>query len=216
LVNPSCAHARLAFRAILPIVHQHFVAPNMDVGSGKKRANLRQDILDESKRVVVASAINPVENPAGQVGGERPARATELRVGHQRGARMSRHFNLGHNFNVPGLRVSDHLPNVLLRVVTAITAIRAVSRAGLGLQSKTNRLAPGPHFGQARILFDFDAPPLVIHQMPVEDIELVPRHFVQKPLDFLFGEKMAAYVQHQAAPTEARLVFDANARNQPT
>ena len=75
--------------------------------------------------------------------------------------------------------------------------------------------APGADLGQARVAFDFDAPALVVGQVPVEDVQLVQRQQVDVALDKFHGHEMAAHVQHAAAPAEARPIFDLDAGQRP-
>ena len=51
-------------------------------------------------------------------------------------------------------------------------------------------------------------PALVVRQMPAQRVELVHRHYLQKPQHFLLAEEVARFVQEQAAPAEARFVGD--------
>jgi hypothetical protein len=53
---------------------------------------------------------------------------------------------------------------------------------------------------------------LILHEMPVEDIELMQGEEIEEFLDLGDGEKMAGYVEHRAPPGEARLVLDQQAR----
>ncbi len=49
--------------------------------------------------------------------------------------------------------------------------------------------------------------------MPVEDVQLHHRHSVQRALDLFHGLEVAAHIDHQPAPPEARRVFDADCGN---
>ena len=108
---------------------------------------------------------------------------------------MARHFDFRHNGNVARGGVTHHLADIVLRVITAVASIRPVSRAFLGVKIKPNLLAPGAHFRQERILLDLDAPAIVIHQMPMQRVDLVQRQPVQNLFHFLLGEKMPADIQ---------------------
>ncbi len=63
-------------------------------------------------------------------------------------------------------------------------------------------------FGEFGEALAFSAEALVVAQVPVEDVELHQRHAVEVALDDVDGLKVAAYVDHEAAPAETRLVVD--------
>ena len=58
-----------------------------------------------------------------------------------------------------------------------------------------------------------DAEALVIAQVPVEDVQLHRRHAVQRALDLAHRLEVAAHVDHQPAPAEARRVLNAHRGN---
>lgn len=74
-------------------------------------------------------------------------------------------------------------------------------------------VTPGTLFGQGGIAFDFDAPPLVVGQVPVELVELVLCHAVEQRHDLLPGEEVARHVEHEAPPCEARRILDFDRRD---
>ena len=60
-------------------------------------------------------------------------------------------------------------------------------------------------FGVALAL---DAEALVVGEVPVEDVQLDRGHGVEIALDHFDRHPVARHIEHQAAPGEARLVFD--------
>ena len=71
-----------------------------------------------------------------------------------------------------------------------------ISAGGLraGAQQRRQSLAmttPGADLGQLGIGVDLDAPGLVLGQMPVEPVELVPRHQLDEPADLGAGIELA-------------------------
>ena len=58
------------------------------------------------------------------------------------------------------------------------------------------------------IFFDFNAPALVIGKVPMQGVEFVICHEVNKALDFIDREKMSRHIEVQAAPLKLRVVFD--------
>src|ERR1022692_4225977 len=208
-------HAGLALRTFLPIVHRHLVATDMDVFTREEFTNLRQDVFDKREGRIVARAIDAVENSSGKVGGERPAGTTELWISHQRGGGMAWHFDLRHDGNVPCPGVGHNFANIRLRVIAAVTSVGAIGRARFWIKLEADFLPPRADLGQPWILFDFNAPTLVVRQMPVKGIQLVQGHDVENLLDLLFVEEVPADIQHQPAPLEPRLVLDMDAGECP-
>ena len=68
--------------------------------------------------------------------------------------------------------------------------------------------APRADLGQRRIGVDFDAPGLVVGQMPVEAVELVPGHDGEELADLGGGVKLPRRVKMAAAPCHGGLVDD--------
>ena len=65
-----------------------------------------------------------------------------------------------------------------------------------------------PDARQFGIAFDFDAPSLVVGQVPVEGVELVQRQDVDEPFDILHGVEIARHVEHRPAVAEMGFVAD--------
>ncbi len=128
---------------------------------------------------------------------------------------MPGHFNLRHDGDVPAAGIGHDLANVILRIVPAISSVRAVGWAGLRVQAEPRILSPGPDLRQARILLDLDAPPLVVRQVQVQRIDLLCGQNLQQLLDLLLGEEMARHIEQQPAPLEPRPVLDLHARGFP-
>ena len=65
---------------------------------------------------------------------------------------------------------------------------------------------------QNGILLALDAPCGVVRQVPVEGVQLQPRHLVNVRLERLNRPEIAAHVMHEAADGERRAVLDVAAR----
>ena len=62
------------------------------------------------------------------------------------------------------------------------------------------------------ISVDFDTPPLVIGEVPMEHVQLVPRHEIEESLYRVHAKEMAAFVQQHPSPLERGEVLDLDAR----
>src|SRR6202521_2604925 len=108
---------------------------------------------------------------------------------------MARHVDFRDDLHVAARRESNELAHLVLGVEAAIArAVRVDS--------------PGADGSQARILADLEAPTLIIGQMPMQYIELVPRH----PVDHGANEggrlKVPRGIEHHPAPGVSRCVAD--------
>jgi hypothetical protein len=99
---------------------------------------------------------------------------------------VTRHVKLRHHADAALSRVSDNLASLILGIEQTI----------------------GTQLMELRKLFALDPKTLVLSQMPVKHIELDGRHAIEVPLQNLHRLIMAAYVDQQAAPSEARLISD--------
>ena len=99
---------------------------------------------------------------------------------------MAGHVELRHHADAAIMRVRDEVANLILGIKHAI----------------------GPRLRQLGKSLAFDAESLVIRKMPVEDIHLHRSHSVDVALEHVDGNEMAAHIDQQAAPREARLVID--------
>ena len=65
---------------------------------------------------------------------------------------------------------------------------------------------------ELRVLGNFERPRLVVREVPMEHIELEPRHLLKRALDDLLAEEVARVVEVDAAPLELRRVLDLHTR----
>ena len=104
---------------------------------------------------------------------------------------MARHLDLRHHADAALPGIGDNPAHLGLRVEQAVgTLLLLLGEAG-GLE----------------------APPLVVDQVPVEDVQLHSGHGIEGTLEDLEGNEVARAVDHQPAPGEARPVFDDDARH---
>ena len=113
-------------------------------------------------------------------------------------------------------RVADNLDVVGVRKEsTAERPAHLGTRTKRGLQEFARvecMAAPSAHRRQVGKARDLDAPPLVIREMHVEDVELVAGHQVERAQHRGLGMEVARDVEHEAAVAEARRVHDAECR----
>ena len=88
------------------------------------------------------------------------APARQPRIGCDGGQLMTRDFQLGDDFDMAGCGVGYNVFHFVLRVEAAMTASVAFR-------------PPCADLGQLGVFLDFDAPALVVGQVPVERVNLV-------------------------------------------
>ena len=68
------------------------------------------------------------------------------------------------------------------------------------------RIPESSYFRQFRILLYFDAPSLVVCQMPMENIHFQICHLIQQLLHHFFAFEITTFVEHKGTPRKSRIV----------
>ena len=138
----------------------------------------------------------------------------QLRVSSNRRLRVARHLDLRNHGDVPLTRILDDFADLTLRVETAVRLfVEAVWISSLMAQPRF--FAPRSNLREARVLFDLNAPALIVGEVPVESVQFVQGQQIDKLEDKLLRHEMAAHVEHGAAPAEARLILNVHGRQVP-
>ncbi len=127
-----------------------------------------------------------------ETGGGGPSSDSELGIRGDGGLRVAGHFHFRDHLDVAFGRVRHDVADLRLGVEAAVFR-RFRLRGGGGR-------AAASYAREARVFADFDAPALVVREVPVEGVEFVPGHPVEHGLDELDGLEVAGGVEHQAAP----------------
>ncbi len=117
-----------------------------------------------------------------------PGRAGQFRIPDQPTVGVARHVEFGDHADAAVAGVGHHVADVRLGVEIAVRAELLEAREAPALGAKA----------------------LIVGEVPVKHVELDGGHGVQIAFDHLEGHPVARNVQHQAAPGEARAVFDVN------
>ena len=183
----------------------------MDILRRKQLQHLFEHPLDEFERRLLADAENPVVDVPRLAHFVLLARTAQPRIGGQRPDGMPRKFDFGNHRDETLRSVIHHVADLILRIVTAVRrfvefAVLVVRAARIAADQRT--AAYGTYFGEFRIFPDFDAPPLIVGQMPVEDVEFVQGHDVERLLHLIDREEVTADIEHHAPVTQTRFVLD--------
>ena len=195
--------ARLTLGAFVPARFGALVAPDVDVLAGEERQDLVQHAFQKSEHRIVAGAVDVVEHaPAGGYG-LLNAGAAQLWIGCEGRTGVAGEFNFWNHRDVARSRVGHDFTHLVLGVESAVArAVKALIAVGTDLRG----IAPGSDLGEARVALDFDAPALVLGEVPVKAVHFVLRHQVEVALDEFNVKKVAADVQMHSAVGKSRLV----------
>ena len=168
------------------------VSPDVYVLAREERQNFVQHAFKKDEHRVVAGAIDVVKHAPS--GGYRllDAGAAQLRIGREGRPGMAGELNFGNHRDVARRRVGHDFAYLVLGVESAVA--RTVE-ALIAIRADLRGIAPGSDVGKARVALDFDAPALVLGEVPVKAIHFVFGHQVEVALHEFHIKKVAADVQ---------------------
>ena len=203
-------HLGPALGVAFPGARGAFVAADVYLFEGEDVGQLVEHVLGKLDGAGVGHVEHVGEDAAVELDFMAPFRpAAELGITGHGGAGMAGELYFGYHLDVALLGVGHELARLVLGIeVGAVRLIREVApvygvhvpRAG----------AHAADFDELRVFLDFDAPALVVGQVPVEAVHLVVRHDVEHALELVEREEVAAHVEHEAAVLEAGRVGDAH------
>ena len=124
---------------------------------------------------------------------------------------MARELDFGNDRDEAPRGVIDHLADLLLRIEAAVGGLVVTARLvvlAAGILADERPFAHRPHAREFGVFADLDPPPLVVGQVPVEDIHLVHGHQIERALDLIDRKEMACHIEHQPAVSQRRAVVD--------
>ena len=133
---------------------------------------------------------------------------------------MGRHLYLRNYRDMAFRRVTHQLPDILLRVIPALSG-RILPLAILASIGSIPPFlpfrfrAPRCKTCEPRVFFDLDTPTGGIRQMQMQAVQLITGHSVYLLLDKLLRAEMTRNVYHESAVPEPREVFNRHRRNCP-
>ena len=209
--QPLGAHARPAVRTLLPHFGRALVAADMNIGRGEEPDYLVEHPLDEVERRIAPDAEDPVVDVPRLAHLVPFARAAQPRIGGQRRHGVARELDLGNDRDEAPRGIVDHFAHLLLCIEAAVGALVVTARlVVLAAGVLADERAP-PHRSDARqlgVAADFDAPALIVGQVPVKDIHLVQRQQIERALDLVDRKEVARHVEHQPAVGHRGPVLD--------
>src|SRR3546814_675551 len=159
--------------------------------------------------------INPSVKPATRIYMIIAFHTSKFGIGGNGGKTMSRHIDLGHNGHETCFCITNHFPDLFLRIIAAVPGQFSRLRRLAFPPKPCTRHPPGAHGSQFWQALDLDAPSLVISQVPVKNIHFEFRELVDVLFDKWYRKEVPADVQHQSPPLKTREIGDANTGNFP-
>ena len=195
-------HPLLALRTRAPFCARAFIAANVEQAGGKEGCHLVNDIAQEVEHSFLARTHHRFfYAPDDARRGSFPF-AREFGQCGNGGQFVSRHFEFGHDFHRVLSGIGHDFAHLFLGVVAAMACT-------------VGFCAPRSDGSELGILLDFDAPALVVGQVPVQAVDFVGRKEVYLALYLLHTQKMAAGVEHHTAISKARCILDVHRRHFP-
>ena len=202
LVITQLLHAQFATVAGCPFRARTFVAADVIIRAGEELHHLVDHVVEETEHQFAPGTHHDVFHAPDAAHRGGLLLAGEFGIGGNGGQFVAGDFQFGHNLHMVLFGKCHHVADFLLRVKSFLHRAVFVHAAAA-------------YFREARIFFDFNAPALVVCQMPVQTIYLIGGKTFYLALDNRGGEEMATGVEHHAAVAEARFVLDAHTGQLP-
>ena len=203
--------AGLAGGALLPTQFGALVAADMNVFRGENIHHLEQYVFDKFEGLVLTGAEHIVADAPLSRNLIRATGAAQLGVGGQGGHHVAGQVDFGDDGDTQVGGILHDVAQLVLRIESAVGGVVVV----VPLFGNHRFAAHAAHLGQAGVFLDFDAPALVVGEVPVQRVELVHGHDVENAFHLVGREEVAGYVQVEAAVSESRSVVDGCAGNRP-
>ena len=198
----------LALGALFPAGLGAFVAAHMDVLAGEKLHYLAENSVDELVGGVIAGAQHIIAHAPYLPHVIRTAGAAEVGIGGKGSEHVTGKVYFGDNGYVTVGGVGYDVTSLVLGVETAIRY--AVVHPGV--VTYHSAFALWAYFGEFGKALDFNAPALVVGQVPVKGVDVVKREHVDEALHRVGGEEVARHIEVSAAVREAGFVSDRHSR----
>src|SRR5579871_3470938 len=113
-------HERLNVLGLFPLLAIHFIAANVEVRVRKQRGHFADKLVEKLVSCFARWIHRGIENTKFALDLIRPRAARQLRVSDEPTRGVSRHVEFGYHADAAIARVSDHVANLILRVIVAI------------------------------------------------------------------------------------------------
>ena len=200
-------YLRLTYRTSFPTHLRALVTADMDVLGRENVHYLGIYVLKKIEGLFLAHAQHVISNPPTCPDLVRTSGTAQFGVGGKGSQHVPRHVYFGNHRNIALGGVSYYLPCLILCIIASVRdAVRSPP-----LLPYDGTAAVCPLFRQLRPALDFDAPALVIRDVPVQDVYIVQGEYIYVSLYELYREHVPCHVQMGTPVLETRHVL-----NRPT
>ena len=199
VVQAFVGDAFLAFGALLPPHFGRLIASDVDVFRRKKLHHFVQHGFQKRQRRVLPRTVDVLEHAPVVRHLHGLAGAPQPRVGGQCGTAVAREFDFGNDLDVALGCVGDDVADLLFGVKPAVPAAVRLR-------------PPCTLLGQFRIGINFNAPPLIFRQVPMQHAHFVQGKQVNRALDKFWFHEMPATIQQQSSVGKPRRISQLSAR----
>ena len=199
----------LTLRTLLPTFLGAFVAADVNVGRGENICHLIEHVVDEFVGFRVAGTKHIVRNApmlAHLVGS---SGASKFGVGGQSGDHVTGQVDFGNHRDVAFGSVAHNVATLLLGVKSTVRATVVFA----GVMTDHGLSALTPHRGEARVALNFNAPALIVGEVPVKAVDVVQGEQVDEAFHTVDRHEVARHVEFHAAIAEARCIAHMRGRN---
>ena len=183
-------HELLNLGIRVPLFAIHFVAADMEILIGEKFRHFGNEIVEEFVSLLVGGIHRGIGDAPLLPDLVRAGPAGQFGIANEPCGAVAGHVELGDYANAAIAGIGNQVANFILGVIEAVGALLL----------------------QFRKFVAFDAEPLIVGKVPVEDVDLYGFHSVQITFQHRQRNEMARDIDHQATPRETRLILDANGR----
>ena len=199
----------LTLRTLLPTLLRAFVAADVNVGGGEDLCHLIEHVVDEFVGFRIAGAKHIVRNPPVLAHLIRPSRATEFGIGGQSGDHVTGQVDFWNYRDVTFGSVAHNVATLLLGVESTVRA--TVVFAGVVTDHGLSALTP--HRSEARVALNFNAPALIVGEMPVKAVDVVQSEQIDEAFHAVDRHEVARHVEFHTPVAEARCIVHMRGRN---
>ena len=194
----------LALRTSLPASFGTLITTNMEIIAREQLSDFTQHLVYELVSIRITSTKHIAAYAPDLSHFVRTARAAQVGVSCKCSQHVTREVDFGNNHDVASSCIGDDVFTLLLSVKSTMRL--AVIFASVFTYHRSRTMATD--FGEFRQLLDFDAPTLVVGQVPVHAVDAMQSNHVNESFHTVGGCKVACYIQHRAAISEAWSIID--------
>ena len=195
---------RLALRTSLPACFGALVATNVEIIAREQLSDFTQYFVNEFVSLGITSTEHIAAHAPDLSHFVMTACASQMGISGKCRQHVTREVDFGNNHDVASGSIGDDVFALFLRVKSTMRL--AVIFASVFTYHRSRTMATD--FGEFGQLLDFDAPTLVVGQVPVHAVNAVQSDHVDESFHTVGSCKVASHIEHRATIGKARSIVD--------